>query len=547
MFVSNSGRRAARTSLVALLLFRLSFPVSAISQTVPGIGRSSSESSERRAERADEAETIPPPVANPLLGFGRALRGPVDQNMYIVGPGDAFAITVWARVAQSFSAVVTPEGHLVLPGVSTIPVAGLTLAVATAAVRTEIARQYRNVEVSVSLVELRRLEVSVVGNVLRPGTYVATALDPASVLIELAGGTGPRAGRRNIELRRRGGSVDRVDLVRYERTGDLAANPPILDGDVIVVPWTKEEVLVDGFVEMPAVYEIVAGDTVRSLLEIAGGLQRSARTDTVEIRRFVDEHHTEETLISLDGDAGWDSPLHDGDQIYVRGNVDWKIVESVVLEGEFRFPGPYGIEEGKDRLTDVIRRAAGFTELASLGEARLLRTRGMDPIDLEYERLKQIPVQDMSEEEYAYFKTKARERKGQVVVNFEKLMAGDEEEDPLLHGGDRVLAPKKLATITVSGSVTFPGLITYAEGERPSYYIELAGGYTSDANRGKARVVRGVTGEWEPFSDVKTIVPGDEIWVPEKPDRKWWQLARETVAFIASVGTVYLVIDQATN
>jgi hypothetical protein len=47
--------------------------------------------------------------------------------------------------------------------------------------------------------------------------------------------------------------------------------------------------------------------------------------------------------------------------------------------------------------------------------------------------------------------------------------------------------------------------------------------------------------------DSGIIVPGDEIWVPEKPDRDWWRITRETVAFVASIATVYLVIDQATG
>ncbi len=535
-----AGRRA-----LAALAFTVGLlgPVAAGGQFAAP-GASDGSSSTRRQAPADTVLIASRPAVAPGT---KALRGPVDETRYIVGPGDGFAVTIWTQSPRSVAVPVSPEGDLVIPGVTAVPVAGVTLAEAKERVRAAIGRQYRNVDVGVSLVELRRIEVNVTGNVVNPGTYVASALDPASLVIDVAGGTGPEAGRRNIEVRRRNGSVERLDLVRYERTGALDANPPILDGDVVFVPWTKETIVVDGAVESPDSYDFVAGDTVRTLLEIAGGLRRAARRDSVELRRFVDGRRTEKVVLSLDDPAGWDTPLRDGDQLYVRTTFDWKVAESVTLEGEFRFPGPYGINEGEDRLSDVIARAGGFTERASLTEGQLLRTRGSDPIDVEYERLKQIPVQDMTEREYAYFKSKSRERKGLVVVDFEKLLRGDAAEDRVLSSGDRIVVPPQRATITVSGSVTYPGLITYSPGKRPSHYIELAGGYASGADRGAARVVRGVTGEWEPLSKVREVLPGDEVWVPEKPERNWWQVARETVAFVASVATVYLVIDQATR
>lgn len=500
-------------------------------------------SDEERASAVGSARSAPP--ASARIAGEKPLRGPVDEHEYIVGPGDAFAITIAGASVESYRAVVTPEGLMALPGVATTEVAGLKLVDAKAAVREALARRYRNVAIYIALVDLRRIEVHVVGQVAHPGTYTGTALDPTSSIIEAAGGISKDASRRNIKVTRRNGEVRRIDLVRYEQVGDLAANPPILDGDVIFVPFTKTRIRLDGAVERPAIYEFVEGDTLGSLLEIAGGLTSDARTDSIEVRRFVDDERTEELLLSLE--AGRSLPLQDGDQLYVRFLADHRPMTTVSLEGEFVHPGPYGISEGVDRLSDVIRRAGGFTPDASLDEAELVRTIGVDKTDPEYERLKEIPVQDMSETEYAYFKSKARERKGLVVVDVARLAAGDESEDRVLRNGDRLLVPKKRATVTVSGSVKFPGLITYDPDRKASHYIKQAGGYASRADKGEARVIRGVTGEWEPAGGADRIVPGDEIWVPEKPERDWWQFAQDAVRFAASVATVYLVIDQATD
>ena len=157
------------------------------------------------------------PAASTRLSGGGALRGPVDEQQYVVGPGDAFAIIVSGASVDSYRLEVTPEGDVALPGISTTSVAGMRLVDAKAAIRSALAKQYRNVDVHISLVELRRIEVHVTGNVIRPGTYVGTALDPTGALIEAAGGLGENASRRNIRVTRRNGEQRRVDLVRYER------------------------------------------------------------------------------------------------------------------------------------------------------------------------------------------------------------------------------------------------------------------------------------------------------------------------------------------
>ena len=479
----------------------------------------------------------------------QGLRGPVDDSRFVVGPGDRFAITVWIQDAETQVVTVTPEGGLVLPGVGTVAVAGKTLAKAKHDVREVLDRAYRNVEVDISLVAVRTVEVHVAGHVENPGTYDVSAMDVISTLIDLAGGLREDASRRDIRVRRPDGTVIHVDLVRYENAGDLDANPPILDGDLVYVPFAKQRVYIMGAVEAPGTYEFIAGDTIGTLLEIAGGLAEGARPDSVEFREFVSDYATRDTLLSLDDEGVSSWPLKSGDQIYIRFQDDeYRDIERVHINGEVRFPGPYGINEGVDRLRDVIERAGGLTEGASLVEARLVRTSGVEKEDREFERLKVIPVQDMSDTEYAYFKAKSRERKGQVVVNFAKLWEdGGESENVLLFRDDRITIPQVRTTVTVSGAVTAPGLVTYLPDMKADYYIERAGGYSSSADKGKTRVIKAATGEWERKKDAGVIVPGDEIWVPEKPDRDWWRLTRETVTFIASVAAIYLVIDTAAN
>ncbi len=475
-----------------------------------------------------------------------SLSGPVDDSIYIVGPGDRFSITVWGQGTVSHSAVVTPEGELVLPGIATIPVAGEVLKDVKRDISDHLSGFYHDVEVSVSLTDLRSMLVNVLGQVRDPGTYVGTPLDLAGEFLQKAGGLTPDASTRNIAVTRRNGDEARVDLTRYENTGDVTANPPVLDGDVIFVPYAVAFVGVYGAVGSPGIFELTEGETVASLIELAGGFARGAITDSVEVRGFTGGVQASSVIVDLSAIAGAGRPLADGDQVYVREFTEWRRVTHVAVEGEVERPGPYGIEEGVDRLSDVVRRAGGPTPEAWLRGARLVRPRPEDDPDAEFERLSGMPVSEMTGLEYPYFKSRQRDRMS-VISDFERALAGDESEDALLRDGDLIVIPRHVDTIEVLGQVANPGKVGHLSGKRYGHYIEKAGGYASLAKKNRIRVVRGATGEWMYAGSAGVLEPGDLVWVPERDESDWWKLAREVAGFIMSVLTVYVVIDQATQ
>jgi protein involved in polysaccharide export with SLBB domain len=389
--------------------------------------------------------------------------------------------------------------------------------------------------------------VSVLGNVALPGEYTGTALDLAGELIERAGGLGEGASSRNISLRRRAGGTERVDLVRYLNAGDTDANPPILDGDVVHVPNAVAFVEVDGAVSWPGTYELGPEDTVAGLLEIAGGFARGAVRDTLTLRRFADDRTTTSIAVQTSSREQMSMPLVDGDQLYVRSLTEWRRTQRVFVEGEAVHPGPYGINEGIDRLSDVLARAGGPTELASLREARLFRELDPEAVDLEFLRLGSVSVSDMGETELAYWKSRMQDEPGAVVVDFAKLLAGDPEHDVLLMDGDRIVLPRVSTTVKVAGQVASPGLVPHVPGERFTYYVKAAGGYETGARTNAVKVIRRANGEWVPAGSAGALEPGEEIWVPERREGATWRMLRDVAAFAASVATAYLLIDQATS
>lgn len=518
----------------------------------------------------------------------QALEKAIDPDEYIIGPGDVLAINIWGELSAELR--VTPEGRLLIPTVSDIPIAGISLTQAKEKIKQEVRRKYINSEVTVTLVSLRKFKVTVSGAVLNPGDVVVSAADRVSDAIELAGGflqpiavtthreetaveTPSRkemvvktsevkstaklvikeASKRNIRVTRRDGSVFRADILRYQVTGEKRYNPYLLDGDIIYVPLREEEVGVVGIygaVKSPGLYEYVPGDRLSDIITIAHGLTIDADSSSVEIVRFDEDHKTTKSIkVNLKGNPqDNDIPLKPDDRIFIRFIPDFHEKKQVTVVGEVLYPGEYTIEEGKTRLSDVIRQAGGFTEDASLEDAEVIRTAYMDIKDPEFERLKKMSVADMTEREREYFKIRSREKKGTIAVDFKKLFVeNDKSQDIFLRDRDVIRIPPKGKTVNVTGQVVHPGLVPYKPGQGLDYYIKKAGGYSWNARKNKVRIIRAKTGEWVKPKKNTIVDVGDTIFVPEKPERDWWGLFKDMMRIAAEVATVVIVIQQATR
>jgi protein involved in polysaccharide export with SLBB domain len=305
-------------------------------------------------------------------------------------------------------------------------------------------------------------------------------------------------------------------------------------------------------VKDPGEYEYFEGDSLKDLIDLAGGLTGDADISMAEIVRFSSDDKSTKSLkknlksFFTVGSQERDLSLMPDDRIFIRSIPDFREKKQVAVEGEVLYPGIYAINEGITKLSDLIAMAGGFTKEASLEETDMIRGFYSQEIDLEYERLKKIPVSDMKSYEYEYFKTKSREKPGRVSVDFVKLFKGkDQNEDILLKNGDEIFIPKISLVVKVSGRVVNPGYLTYEPGKNYLYYINKTGGFSWRADKGKIKLIKGVTGEW--VKPDKNLEPGDVIWVPEKPEKNYWNTFRDVLAVISSAVTLYLIIDSATK
>ena len=97
-----------------------------------------------------------------------AFREVLETGRYVVGPGDQFVLLI-PGVEEALELLVTAEGSLLIPRVGRVPVGGLRLSSARAAILDACRTQLPSVEISVELGQFRTFPVSVAGLVAGAG------------------------------------------------------------------------------------------------------------------------------------------------------------------------------------------------------------------------------------------------------------------------------------------------------------------------------------------------------------------------------------------
>jgi polysaccharide export outer membrane protein len=501
-----------------------------------------------------EEEKALPPVSAPVKGE-QILEKNIDPEEYVVGAGDVLSIDLWGEVNYSCQLQITPEGNLLIPRVGSVEVSGKSLKEAKKIIQEAIMTSYRNVRVTVTLVGLRRFKVTVAGVVKAPGIYSVFANTRISEVIALAGGFLEYSSLRNIVVTHSDGTSSKADVFRFWRIGDRTRNPYVLGGDLVFVPAREININtcgIYGAVKSPGEFEYTAEDSLLDLINLSYGLTMDVNFLRADLIRFNPDQHTTRTIsIDLEGLISGHDPqnnlaLMPDDRVFIRTIPKFHKKDQVTIRGEVLYPGVYEIEEDQTKLSEVIAKAGGFTPDASLAEAEMLRVYNV--VDPEFERLKSIPVADMTKSEYNYFKTRTREKSGKVGVDFEKLfLQGRSEYDIALKSGDYINIPPQNMLVNVSGCVVKPGLVPYKSGESYKYYIKRAGGFSWKARESKIQIVKGLTGERLRPSKSRKIDPGDTILIPEKPERDYWGFFKDTMIVFGNLATIYLVVQQATK
>jgi len=272
---------------------------------------------------------------------------------YVVGPGDELLIQMWGQVTLNGRFLVDRSGSIFVPQVGSIHVAGVKFEQMHDFLKSQVGRVFRNFDLNVNLGQLRSIQVFVVGQARRPGSYTISSLSTLTNALFATGGPMPQGSLRHIQLKRGGKVIVEFDLYDLLLYGDKSKDEQLLPGDVIYIPPVGPQIAVSGSVNRPAIYELksVGDTTVGDVLELAAGLTNVASRQRIRLERVDERRRRSMTEISLDP-QGKSTVMQDGDLIEVNAAVS-QYKDAVTLRGNVASPGRYTWKPGM-RVRDLL-------------------------------------------------------------------------------------------------------------------------------------------------------------------------------------------------
>ena len=200
---------------------------------------------------------------------------------YQLGPGDELLIDIWGAAQNSYSKQVDKGGAIRLKNIGPIYVSGLTIENAKAKIISNLkqiytgigasSNSYTKVNVDISLIGLRTVQVNIIGEVKVPGTYSLSALSSVLNALYAAGGPTKNGTFREIKIIRNGENIATFDVYKYLVDGSEEGNVLVRDQDKIIVGTYISRVNVAGSVKRPGLYELNKGETLKDLMRYFSG------------------------------------------------------------------------------------------------------------------------------------------------------------------------------------------------------------------------------------------------------------------------------------
>ncbi|HCG94251.1 MAG TPA: sugar transporter, partial [Halieaceae bacterium] len=269
-----------------------------------------------------------------------------------------------------------------------------------------------------------------------------------------------------------------------------------------------QTVSVSGAVRSPGTYPLLAGATVETLVNAAGGLTDSAFLQAAELRRLTEASDGQVIAdyrdISLaSGRSGSQTTLASRDHLTIRNIPDWSPTDSITVAGEVKFPGEYRIRKG-ETLSEVIDRAGGFTDNGSPESAVFTRetvaaqeaeraaqfARDIQTTFATRLLTEETTTQGMAEISQIVASLQSVEGAGRLLIDLPAAMSGDTNADLEVEDGDRIVIPVLSNTVSVVGEVKRQGTHSFQGELTLDDYIDLSAGFTRRADDGGIYIVK---------------------------------------------------------
>ena len=278
---------------------------------------------------------------------------------------------------------VSPEGTILIPNLGPVSVSGLTIETAENRIRQELGRimstlsgntesgstDGANTFVSVSLSQIRSIKVNIVGEVVAPGTYTLPSFASLFNALYAAGGVNEIGSLRGIKVYRNSKEVAKLDVYDYLLNGKYNTNIRLEENDMVIVSPYDQLAVVRGKVKRNRIFELKKGETLKQLLNMAGGFTGDAYKKDVRIKRKADSRYQ---IATVTEDKYPTFAMMDGDSLLVDSVIPFYENRLIVTGAVWR-PGEYELNGTVHTVRQLVDQAAGLKGDEFTGRAQITR------------------------------------------------------------------------------------------------------------------------------------------------------------------------------
>jgi protein involved in polysaccharide export with SLBB domain len=423
---------------------------------------------------------------NKMLTFEPNLKIATPQN-YQLGPDDELVIDVSGYSEVSYKLKITPDGTLRIPQVGLIAVSGLSIEQARKKITNKLASIYGTIQtgetsVNIALGNIRSIKVTVLGEVTNPGTYTLPSLATVFNSLYVSGGPNKNGSFRNIRVIRNGKLLTTIDVYDFLLKGEAKGNVRLQDQDIIKVGSYETRVELKGEVKREGLYEVTAKETLKDVIEFAGGYTNDAYRERIKVYRNTAK---EKSVADVPAELINMFVPKAGD-VFTIDKVLGRFSNRVQINGAVFRPGYFALDEGLT-LAKLIKKADGLTEDAFMSRALIYRLKADNSLE--------VISFDISE-----------------VLNGKDINLQREDNIQILSK----LKLREEYTVSIAGEVLIPGEYPFAENMKVEDLIITAGGLKESASKTKIEIARriktvDVNSANAPVSNIITYEVNDEL------------------------------------
>ncbi|HCE4570009.1 SLBB domain-containing protein [Vibrio parahaemolyticus] len=291
---------------------------------------------------------------------------------YTVGAGDEIVIQLFGKENTTHRLRVNRAGIINFPSLGPVQVAGMTFSDVRDSLNQRVKEQMIGVRSDISLGEMRTMQVFVMGDAYKPGAYTVSALTTISQAIYYSGGFSESGALRNVQLKRNGQVIRKLDMYDLLLKGDARNDIRLLPGDVVFIGALGNTISIDGEVNRPAIYEIKPGETYKQAIQMAGGFTANAYSDQIEVKRYAAKGARDALTLNFSQSYDQQTKVKDGDAVNVLKKSE-ELTRYVQIEGDVRHPGFIEWKNGL-RVADLFQSVdTSFNSTADINYAVVVR------------------------------------------------------------------------------------------------------------------------------------------------------------------------------